>query len=232
METRSSPPEARRLSPSQVLVLMLALGQSPGDADEAPAATAPPSGEEELAPPTPSAPVPYQPSSIRPFEMAPAMPSAPVPYSPAANDRIPDAPVTVDAYRRNYEGPPDATEAAYDGGVRRNFNAQQVRMGPLDGAWTVRTRSGAAFMMLQLHDPGRAGAEIEGAWRSLPRPGQGARSGFLVSVAREGQTLVLRWYDRDETGNLSVMRLIPGADGRWTGHIEDRDVEIPVTMGR
>lgn len=219
-----------------VLVLTMALGQTPGGEADGPTATgpapAPVEEEEDIAPPTPSAPIPYQPSAIRPFEMPATMPTAPVPYAPSANDRIPDAPVSVEAYRRSYEGPPDAREVAYDGGVRRNFNAQQVRMGPLDGAWTVRTRSGAAFMVLQLHDPGRADSEIEGAWRSLPRQGQGARSGFLVSVKREGQTLVVRWYDRDETGNMSVMRLIAGADGRWTGQIEDRDVEIPVTMGR
>ena len=63
------------------------------------------------------------------------------------------------------------------------------------------------------------------------RPGA-ARSGFLVSVGREGQALVIRWYDREDTGNLSVMRLLPGADGRWSGSVQSRDVEYPVTMGR
>lgn len=222
------------MSVSIALVLMTALAQAPDGSADAPAATAPPEAAEaeEPAPPTPTAPIPYQPSAIRPFEMPPTQPSAPVPYAPSANDRIPDAPVMLESYRRSYEGPPDARELAYQSGVQRNFNAQQVRMGPLDGAWVVRTRTGAAFMALQLHDPGRPDSEIEGAWRTMTRSPSGARSGFLVSVRREGQALVIRWYDRDETGNMSVMRLNPGADGRWSGVIQDRDVEIPVTMGR
>jgi len=230
------------LSAVPALVLLLALAQgpeaspaaaAPDAAADAPTATAPADNDEaEAAPPTPTAPIPYQPPSIRPFEMPATMPDAPLPYAPSANDRVPEKPVGLEAYRRSYEGPPDSRELAYEAGVQRNFNAQQVRMGPLDGAWTVRTRTGAAFMSLQLHDPGRPNSEIEGAWRrSAGRP-DARRSGYLVSAAREGEYLVLRWYDREDTGNLTVMRLLPGADGRWTGVIQDRDVEIPVTMGR
>jgi hypothetical protein len=210
----------------------MTLGQAPAAAADAPLTTAAPAEAEDPAPPTPTAPIPYQPQSIRPFEMGAAIPDGPVAYDPSASDRIPDAPVMLESYRRSYEGPPDSREVAYQAGVQRNFNAQQVRMGPLDGAWTVRTRTGGAFMALQLHDPGRPDSEIEGAWRTLVRTPEGSRSGFLQSVSREGQTLVIRWYDRDQTGNMSVMRLIPGADGRWSGAIEARDVEIPVTMGR
>lgn len=214
---------------SSALVLMMALAaQDPAGAADS-VATAPPATAPAEAPaPTPKQPQPYQPSSVRPFEMPAAPPNAPVPYSPSANDRIPDRPVTLEAYRRSYEGDPDPRERSYDAGVKRNFDAQQVRMGPLDGSWTVRSRSGAPILVLMLHDPGRAGAEIEGAWRLA----SGAKSGFLVSVAREGQHLVIRWYDREDTGNMSVMRLLPGADGRWSGTVQARDVEYPVTMGR
>lgn len=227
---------------SPLLLLIAALAQAPeGGADSgqdpeedgAAVSTAParPAGE-ELVPPTPSAPLPYESRSIRPFEMNATVPTAPVPYAPGANDHIPDAPVTVDAYRHSYEGPLSSVEKAYEAGVKRNFDAQQVRMGPLDGSWMVRTQSGAPFMALMLSDRGRADAEIEGAWRSLgARPGA-SRSGFLLSVGREGQTLVVRWYPSDDTGNISVMRLKPSPDGRWSGSVTARDVEFPVTMAR
>lgn len=220
---------------SSALVLMMALAaQDPAGPSPAgePVATAPPAEAADPAPPTPSAPQPYQPPSVRPFEMPDTAPDSPVPYSPSANDRIPDKPVTLEAYRRSYEGPPDARERVFDAGVKRNFDAQQVRMGPLDGPWVVRSRTGAPVMYVMLHDPGRPDAEIEGAWRLAGGRSGNARSGFLVSVAREGQTLVIRWYDRDDTGNMSVMRLLPGADGRWSGTVQSRDVEYPVTMGR
>ena len=220
---------------SSALVLMMALAaqdpiqdsvRDPEAASEA-VTTAPPPAE---APAPPTQPQPYQPPSVRPFEMPATLPDEPVPYSPSANDRIPDQPVTLDAYRRSYEGAPDARERTYDAGVKRNFDAQQVRMGPLDGPWTVRSQTGAPLMLLMLHDPGRG--EIEGAWRLAGGRAGAARSGFLVSVSREGQHLVIRWYDRDDTGNMSVMRLLPGADGRWSGTVQSRDVEYPVTMGR
>lgn len=233
------------MSLSPLLLLIATLAQAPeGGADSgqdagedaAPVATAPArtagSPGEELVPPTPSAPLPYEARSIRPFEMNATVPPAPVPYAPGANDHIPDAPVTVDAYRNSYEGPPSSVEKAYEAGVKRNFDAQQVRMGPMDGSWMVRTQSGAPFMALMLADRGRADSEIEGAWRSLGgRPGA-SHSGFLLSVGREGQTLVVRWYPSDDTGNINVMRLKPSPDGRWTGSVTARDVEFPVTMTR
>lgn len=236
------------MSLSPVIVLIAALAQSPVQApaespdhvaapDEAQATAAPvpapadrDDDDEDLAPPTPSAPLPYQPPSVRPFEMPADLPSAPVPY--AVDENIPDAPVTVEAYRRSYEGPPDGLERAYQAGIKRNFDAQQVRMGPLDGAWTVRTQGGAAFMALMLNDPGRADQEVEGAWRSLGVHGGQKRSGFLLSVGREGQTLVVRWYPSDDTGNITIMRLNPTSDGRWTGQVRAGDVEFPVSMAR
>lgn len=230
------------MSLSPLLLLIATLAQAPegaaasgqdAGADPGPASTAPARAPgEELVPPTPSAPLPYETRSVRPFEMTATVPPVPVPHAPGANDHIPDAPVTVDAYRHSYEGPPSSVEKAYEAGVKRNFDAQQVRMGPMDGSWMVRTRSGAPFMALMLADRGRADSEIEGAWRSLGgRPGS-SRSGFLLSVGREGQTLVVRWYPSDDTGNINIMRLNPAPDGRWSGSVTARDVEFPVTMTR
>lgn len=87
-------------------------------------------------------------------------------------------------------------------------------------------------MALMLSDSGRADQEIEGAWRSLGARGGGRHSGFLLSVSREGRTLVLRWYASDETGNITVMRLNPTSDGKWVGEVRAGDVEFPVTMQR
>jgi hypothetical protein len=220
-----------------VLALIATLADPPGGGNapqaDAAVATAPPqtdTDDDDIAPPTPDAPQPYQPPAVRPFEMSTGLPGAPVPYT--VDENIPDAPVTVEAYRRSYEGPPDTVERAYQAGIKRNFDAQQVRMGPLDGAWTVRTQGGAGFMALMLADPGRADQEIEGAWRSLSSRGGQKRSGFLLSIGKEGQSLVLRWYPSDDTGNITVMRLNPTPDGHWSGDVRAGDVEFPVTMAR
>jgi hypothetical protein len=111
------------------------------------------------------------------------MPGAPVPYLPSANDRIPDAPVTVENYHRSYEGPMDGTERAYQAGIKRNFDAQQVRMGPLDGAWTVRGSNGAAISRMvesakawasQVNLPGVLFRPVERR-KVAPAPGNGVR---------------------------------------------------------
>jgi len=212
------------LSASAVALLIALLAQD-GAASTAPAEPAP----AEAPAPTPAAPLPYEPPAVRPFEMPLSTPSEPVPYSPGALDRIPEKPVTVEAYRRDYEAPPDAREQVYQAGVRRNFDAQQSRMGPLDGQWTVRTETGQGFMSLVIVDTGRPDAEISGAWRSL---GGRSATGFLLSVAKEGEFLVVRWYERDTTGELTIMRLRQSPDGRWTGTVRSRDREVPVTMTR
>ena len=225
-----------------VFLALSALAQDPeaavtaGPAPESAVAASATAVEEEgeAAPPTPSAPVPYQApaypaSSVRPFEMpSSATPDGPVPYGPGET-RTPAAPVTVDSYRRNYEGPLDGREQLYEAGVRRNFDAQQVRMGLLDGAWTVRTASGATLITLILNDAGRAEVPLEGAWR---QPGAPGRSGFLVSASREGEALVIRWEDRPGSGDPATMRLQPQPNGVWRGVVRTRDVEYPVTMSR
>lgn len=227
------------MSVASVITVLIALAQAAEPPVQAatPAAPAEPpapaeSAEADPAPPTPLAPIPYEPPGVRPFEPTEATPSEPVPYLPGANDRIPAAPVTLEAYRRSYEAPPDARELAYEAGVRRNADAQQARFGPLDGSWTVRTQAGVPLMMLVLVDRGQPGGEIEGAWRQHgTRPGLG-RSGLLLSVGRESEALVLRWYPNENTGNISSMRLIRGPDGVWTGAVQSGDREFPVTMSR
>lgn len=219
---------------SVAVALLLTLFQAAEPVATAPATTTPPtSAETEPAPPTPSAPVPYsapaEPPSVRPFEMPLSTPSAPVPYVPGALDRVPDKPVTLESYRRDYEAPADWREQVYQAGVRRNFDAQQARMGALDGPWTVKTLAGADFMALVIHDPGRPDAEVQGAWRGL---GRGGTSGLLLSIRRESEQLVVRWYDKETTGEPTIMRLRQSPDGRWTGTVRSRDVEVPVTMTR
>ena len=219
------------MSVASVIAVLIALAQA-AEAPPPSTAPSPTPAAAEPSPPTPDAPVPYELPGVRPFEMPEALPSEPVPYLPGAGDRLPATPVTVDAYRRSYEAPPDGRELAYDAGVRRNFDAQQARLGPLDGQWIVRSEAGAPLMMLVLVDRGREGDELEGAWRQYgARPGLG-RSGVLLSVRRESEALVLRWYPNDTTGNISSMRLVRGPDGAWKGAVQAGDREFPVTMRR
>jgi len=227
---------------SLVAVLLLAaLTQDPGapvatGPAAAPAPTPAPAAsteEDGSTPATPSAPQPYDgvsgaPQAVRPFEMPAATPAAPIPYGSAALDRIPTAPVEVEDYRRSYEAAPDALEQLYQAGIQRTFDAQQVRMGPLDGQWTVRTEAGSAMLSLLINDAG-PGSDLEGAWRQL---GPRSKTGLLLSVSREGEALVVSWYDREGSGDPAVMRLRPQPGGAWRGTVRSRDIEYPVTMSR
>ena len=212
-----------------LLPLLMLLAQAPDQPVQPPPAAA---AEVEATSGLPVGPQAYEPPAVRPFEMPepPALtPDAPVPYGASALDRVPAAPVKVEAYRRSYEAAPDAREQLYEAGIRRNFDAAQSRMGPLDGLWTVRAENGAPVFSVLLSDPGRPDAEIEGAWRTLgPTP----KSGFILSVGREGERLVVRWYDREGSGEPAVMRLVPAPGGGWRGALQSRDRQIPVTMGR
>lgn len=213
----------RRLPLPAVLFAFLVMAQDPAS--------------EEPAPPTPAAPIPYQtvgggyqPSSIRPFEMPRTAPAATEP-APGVLDRIPDRPVLLDQYTRSYEADPDARERFYQSGVQRNFDLQQSRMGALDGAWTVRTATGAPFMTLMLNDTGRPGLEIEGAWRRVA-PAAPLGSGLLMSVRREGEQLVVLWIDRSGETEPAALRLTPQGADRWTGTLTRQGAATPVTMGR
>lgn len=205
-------------TPLLLAVLLLAAPQAdPGPVDEpSPAVAAAGSIDVDSL---------YVPPAVRPFEMPTGVVGGEVP----APGPTPAAAVRLDAYRRSYEGPKTATEQIYESGVRGAFESAQVRMGRLDGEWSVAGADGAPLIQLLLNDPGAG--EIDGAWRDL-RAGPGMfGSGLLLSVAREGATVVIRYAPR-EGEPACELRLRPGADGRFVGALRTAAGERSVVMTR
>lgn len=160
---------------------------------------------------TPAAQPIYTPE-VRPYEPPPVLagPSSRAPVEP------PSEPVTVDRYRRQYEGAPAPQEEAYEAGVRNSVLAAQARMGPLDGAWRLMEADGTPLFSFLFNDP--AEGETEGAFRDLRATSAAHGSGFLTSARREGRSVVMRFYEPGMT-ETSTLELDPSTGGRWVGRL-------------
>jgi hypothetical protein len=165
---------------------------------------------------------------VRPFEMPAYAPHAPMAYD-APPPKAPDTAVTVENYRHSYEGPDTEEQRYYQAGVESHFHMEQSMMGALDGLWTVTDRSGAPVVNVVLNDVGGA-ATVEGAWRD-PRAGGPNAMGVLDSVSRDRSSVTLTFHKPDGSGP-TVLKLHPGAYGRWDGDIEDGGARRQVVMNR
>ena len=65
-------------------------------------------------------------------------PSAPTPQASMSS-----AAVSVDAYRRNYEGPKDSRELSYDSGLLSALRSKESQIGNMEGSWVVAGVDGA-----------------------------------------------------------------------------------------
>ena len=168
----------------------------------------------------------YEPPRVRPYEMPESLAAGLSPWSPRAEP--PSEAVTVDAYLRSYEGPPDPLDLRFQAGMQGALAAVEAQSGPLDGAWILAEADGRPLYRLVLADPAPGGG-VEGAWLALTGP-EGARaSGVLGTAAREGDGLTASFVlpDRREPVRL---RLGPGPEG-WRGVMttpggEDRAVVL------
>jgi hypothetical protein len=170
----------------------------------------------------------YRPPSVRPFEMPAIKGDAP---SYAAPSPTPPEPVSVEQYRRSYEGPKDPTEQMYESGVKGAFDSAQVMQGPLDGPWTVVGPDGAPLFSFLFTDTGQEDEPVQGAWRDLRKARGPDSAGVIDVVWREGRALTLRFRER-EGGPELVLKLEPGAQGRWTGAMDGDGARRPVVMRR
>lgn len=141
-------------------------------------------------------------------------------------------PPTIDSLLDQPPMDEDARQAA----VQAAYAAAQARRGGLDGRWRLTGADGQPLYIFQFTDPGpspdpRSSSPsvpvIEGAWRDPSRPGA-AGSGFLDSVQRDGEDLVVRFHDQDRA---QVVTLHPRGGG-WSGGIEGEAASRPVAMSR
>lgn len=131
------------------------------------------------------------------------------------------APVNVDEVGRTPDGPPTARDLAYESRIRAAAASAQGFQGPLDGSWTLAGEGGDLYAFTLVD---RNGA-VEGAWRDLARPGALQGSGFIDAVERTGAAMTLRFAG-------VTVALTAGADGRWTGALEQGAQRRTVTLRR
>jgi hypothetical protein len=160
----------------------------------------------------------------------------PAAQAPAAPTTTPGPPTIDSILEQQQQAPEDARQAA----VRAAFDAAQARRGQLDGRWRLSAADGHALYIFQFSDPGRSPDPrssdpstpvIEGAWSDPRRQGAASNSGFLASVRRDGDGLVVRFADRDPT-RPQIVRLSLRPDGGWSGALEGEAAPQPVVMRR
>jgi hypothetical protein len=164
--------------------------------------------------------------AVRPFEMPPVIPTEPTPYA----FPLPETPVTIEAYRGQYEPPKDVVQARYDRGVMDNLARAAARAGPLEGVWRVADPDGRALYQLALIDADGGDVEVEGAWRDLRATATPGGSGPISFARVEGGVLELRFYEAGRSEpTLMTLRRIRG--DRWTGDLAAAgQAPRPVTM--
>lgn len=180
------------------------------------------------APTASSAPAPETP-------IATAPPQTPPPALKPPPDPSPQADPTTG------EGPP--AEPLADGDrstVTAAYQAAEQRQGPMDGRWRLNDNDGAPLFDFMLTDTGGLRSarfsrpdhpDIEGAWRDLRREGLRDDAGFLDSVRRDGDTLIITFAEHhpDQALRLVVKR---APNGEWTGALDEGGAERPVFMSR
>lgn len=167
----------------------------PARSQETPYAGAAPACEAVAADETAGAPVPYSQAAAADglYTLPPVRPYEP-PSDFGLDDEQGDAapaglrapmilPVTVDAYRGQYEHQPTPAETAYQQGVAEAELRADAMMGAWDGRWRALDETGRPVLDLDIRDPGDPG-RIEGAWRD-PAAAP-SRIGLVSEAVRDG----------------------------------------------
>jgi hypothetical protein len=123
--------------------------------------------------------------------------------------------------------PPPAEPDAYEARVVSSFRAAERFQGPLDGGWTLSgTDQGDLFSIRFVDHAGK----LEAVWRDLRRTGALDASGVVDQVAREGGRLTLRFSPM--AGVSDLVTLTAGAEGAWTGELDEGGHERRVTLAK
>ena len=174
----------------------------------------------------PDGPQPFVPTSPPPPAYTPPSYSPPA-YPPPPTRPPVTEPVFVDQLDRTPEAPPNSTDLSYEQRLRQSFAAAQGLQGAFDGAWTLRSPTGAVLYTLQIVDQGRG--ELGGSWLDPARKGSLEGSGFLEDVRQAGGQVTLQFTPR--AGQRAYVTLSAAGAG-WTGQLEQGGDRIPVTLRR
>ena len=157
------------------------------------------------------------------------------PEAAAAMDATPqtsDAAVSVDAYRRNYEGPKDAREMSYDSGLLSALRSKENQIGNMEGSWVVAGTDGRKLVGLELRSENAVSGKIEGAWRSMLAGFGMNNSGFVSDINVTGNDMEVTYY-AGGARSPTLLNLTKGSDDLWRGYMLDpKGVKVPVTMSQ
>lgn len=161
--------------------------------------------------------------SPQPGRLSPG-PTVAIPYAPPPRSQ-PGRPVRVEETGVTPDRPPSDRDIAYELRIRASFAAAEGFQGPLDGGWTLSAGTDDLYALQLVDKPDR----LEGVWRDLRRKGSIHASGLVDDIQRQGQALTLRFVARPG-GTATVATLHAGADGRWTGDLEDAGQRLSVAL--
>lgn len=133
--------------------------------------------------------------------------------------------VSVDVYRRDYEGAKTESEQRYDSSILSSAGGRSL----MEGAWRVSGVDGAGLLALELRsDDGR----LDGAWRSLQAAYGMNGSGFVSSIDLTGSELEVNYFIGSSHSPV-ILRLRKGGDNLWRGDMMDtKGDKTPIVMNR
>ena len=144
------------------------------------------------------------------------------PEAAAAMDTAPlaGAAVSVDAYRRNYEGPKDSNELSYDSGLLSALRSKESRVGNMEGSWVVADTAGRKLLGLELRSDRVVSGRVEGAWRSMLAGIGMNNSGFVSDINQTGKDMEVTYY-AGGARSPTILHLTQGGDALWRGYMLD-----------
>lgn len=187
----------------------------------------------------PDAPQPYQPAASAPTTLRPQLPlqatmKPDTPEAAAAMDTAPlsGAAVSVDAYRRNYEGPKDYREMNYDSGLLSAYVNKENSIGNMEGSWVIAGADGRKLVGLELRSENAISGRMEGAWRSMLAGFGMNNSGFVSDINLTGRDMEVTYY-AGGARSPTILHLTKGGDALWRGYMLDpKGEKTPVTMSQ
>ncbi len=129
------------------------------------------------------------------------------------------AAVSVDAYRRDYEGPKTDAEMRFDTSIWSAYNSKENQTGALEGSWVVADGAGRKLVGLELRNDNLVSGRMEGAWRSMLAGFGLNNSGFVSDVSLTGNNLEVNYFPgKSRSPTILQMR----RDGNaWRGSMLD-----------
>lgn len=184
----------------------------------------------------PDTPQSHQPAASTPSGLPPQATLPPDSPEAAAMDTAPPgdglsgAAVSVNAYRRDYEGPKDPRELSYDSGLLSALRSKESQVGDMEGSWVVAGADGQKLVGLELRSEKAVSGRIEGAWRSLLAGFGMNHSGFVSDINLTGRDMEVTYY-AGGARSPTILHLTKDGDALWRGYMLDpKGDKTPVTM--